>query len=156
MNASTSLAKKKDKRRDPREEAFLNAFFLDGPTQTLIKESAVTAGYSEDKAEAIGLRIMERFNKLPFAKSLIAAGVTKPKLAIALRQYIEAGGTDGRHSIRTALAAFGEAEGGTPASINVMGQGAQVLVVVGKTDERMKKLKAGAKIEMEEEVPSES
>ena len=44
----------------------------------------------------------------------------------------------------TMRAAFGEYEGAGGQSINVMGQGAQILVVVGKTDERMGKLKRGA------------
>ena len=140
---SNALAKAR-KRTDPREETFLEKFFLDGDTQADVKGSAIAAGYSDDKAEAVGRRILERFDKLPFAKSLIAAGVTKPMLAIAIRQYIEGGGPDGRQSIKTALAAFGEYEGAGGQSINVMGQGAQILVVVGKTDERMGKLKRGA------------
>ena len=144
---TTALAKK-DKRRDPREEAFLENFFLGEPgvTKGLIKESALKAGYDESKAEAVGYRIIERFNKLPFSQSLIAAGLTKPLLALALKNYVDDGGPDGRHAIKTALAAYGEGEGMRQPSITVTGQGAQVLVVVGKTDEKMRRLKAGNQI----------
>lgn len=141
--ATTALAKKDNKRRDPREAAFLEKFFLDGTERGKVIEAAVAAGYDVEKARAVGQRILDRFDKIPFAKSLIAAGVTKPLLAMAIKDYIESGGPDGRQAIRMAMSAYGEGDGVSQPNINVMGQGAQVLVVVGRTDERMKRLRAG-------------
>ena len=149
---TTALAKTEKKRRDPREAAFLERFFLDGAERGHIKEAAIAAGYDDEKARAVGERILERFDKVPFAKSLIAAGVTKPLLAMAIKDYIKDGGPDGRQAIRMAMSAYGEGDGQSQPSINVMGQGAQVLVVVGKTDERMKRLKAGGSPVTVEEV----
>ena len=143
------MAITKKSRKDPREDIFLGFFFTEGVTQGLIKESAVAAGYAEDKAEAVGERILAAFDKKPASDSLNAAGVTKPYIALKVKRVLDAVDDNPRYAapaIRLALMVHGETRDGASGGQTtvIAGQGAQILVVQGATADRMKRLKAGA------------
>jgi len=144
--ASLAKREKKPKRRDPREAQFIENFFLTGETRGKVREAAVRAGYDEEKAESVGRRILKQYDKEPFRKSLTAAGLTKPQLALMLKDNIDnATSREFGPLLRVALKVQGElSDTPTQPTVNVMGEGAQVLIVQGMDEAKRNRLKKGA------------
>ena len=144
------VKRQKKERKDPREAAWLALYFGDlSPERGNATQSAITARYDKDKAEAIGKRLEAALDKKPLIESLRAAGITKPKIALmiqSMRNQAESSADlkEVRNVIRLLLEVSGELSEDRQPSTNVFAPGAQILVVAGKTDERMKQLKAGA------------
>lgn len=139
----------KKERRDPREERFYAQFFGVGVQTSKGNStlSAVLAGYDEDKAAAVGNRLIEALDKASFKKVLANAGLTKSNMALIIKDAIaQSGPKELTANIRVALKLMGEMEEGAQASttqVNISGAGAQILVVEGATAEKMRALRAG-------------
>lgn len=136
----------KRKRQDPREAKWLELYFgnFENEGRGNAKLAAISAGYDESKADAVGRRLERELEKRPLIESLRAAGITRPKLALMLQEMSRITDTKERRLIvQMLLEVMGETkDDGTP-TVNVTGQGAQILIVAGASDERLKRLKKG-------------
>lgn len=143
----TSKSISKRKRQDPREAAWLEAYFgtFENEGRGNAKLAAITAGYNPLKAEAVGRRLERELEKKPLVESLRAAGITRPKLALMLQEMSRITDTkEKRLIVQMLLEVMGETRDEAIApTVNVTGQGAQILIVAGASDERMKQLKKG-------------
>lgn len=141
---------------DEREVIFLSNYYAsDSPTKGKGMHSALAAGYSESVAKTKWPRILKKYEDCGFKASAKAVGITKPYLAMKLKQIIDSGGDkEVLASIRLALANFGETtdqQSGTV--VNATGP---VMMIVGATPERMRALKTQTAPPTKEELEEES
>lgn len=129
-----------------KEALFLAFYYGEGSkSKGNAVQSMIRAGY-EEKTANTGLpqKIIRRFGDLSFAASAKAVGITKPFLAIKLKQILDLSAEEHPKEVlagaRLALASFGEAteEGGKPAG-NIFN--APVMIIQGATPEKLKALK---------------
>lgn len=131
-----------ERKLDEREIVFLaNYYGNDSPTKGNKEQSALAAGYTQSTSEQKALRIIRKYEDCSFRASAKAVGITKPYLAMKLKQILDTGGDkEIIAALRLSLANFGETTDQTAgASGNVFN--APVMMIVGATPERMKALR---------------
>lgn len=143
-------------RLDEKEVLFLAHYYAsDSPTKGKGVDSARAAGYSESVAKTKWPRILHKYEDCSFSSSAKAVGITKPYLAMKLKQIMEKGGEkEVLASIRLALANFGEAtdqQSGTV--VNATGP---VMMIVGATPERMRALRTQTALPTKKELEQQS
>jgi hypothetical protein len=147
----------KNARLDDREILFLANFYgADSKTKGKGADSALAAGYQQGSAAHRADIILKRYGDLSFSVSAKAVGITKPYLAMKLKEIMETGGEkEVLAGIRLALANFGEAtdqQGGmTGNTFN-----GPVMVIVGANAERMRALREATPQLTREQIEEES
>lgn len=142
---------------DTREVQFLaNYYAADSPTKGHGVNSALAAGYSESTAITKWPRILKKYEDCSFRSSAKAVGITKPYLAMKLKQVMDTGGDkEVLAAIRLSLANMGEATDdssrGAALTFN-----APTMVILGMTTERMRALKSASPVKTREELEAES
>lgn len=126
---------------DNREVSLLaNYYAADSQTKGNAQRSAMAAGYGETYANQNALKIIRKYEDCSFRASARAVGITKPYLAMKLKQILELPLKDFTKEViaamRLSLANFGETtdQGGGGANINISGTS---MVIVGATPKRM-------------------
>lgn len=127
---------------DEREIVFLGLFYgNDSPTKGKQVDSCIEAGYKPSVALKKSGQIIRKYEDCSFRSSAKAVGITKPYLAMKLRQIMDQGNDkEILAGIRLALANFGEAtdqQGGAAANTF----NAPVMIIQGMTQEKMKALR---------------
>lgn len=126
---------------DEREALFLAFFYGDGsPTKGKLIDSALEAGFSTSTANTKAPRILRKYEDCSFRASAKAVGITKPYLAMKLKQIMDSGGQkEILAGIRLTLANFGETTDQSNAGGNTFN--APVMMIVGASPERIDALR---------------
>lgn len=134
----------KTRKSDEREALFLSYYYGDkSPTKGKMADSMLEAGYPQTTALTQGPRILEKYKDGAFAVAARVCGITKPFLAMKMKQILDLPIKD--HSkevmaaIRLTLANFGEATDQSTGGGNTFN--APVMMIVGATPERIEALR---------------
>lgn len=139
---------------DDREVVFLaNYYGSDSPTKGNGAQSAIDAGYSELTAHNLYNKLLKKYEDCSFRASGKAVGITKPYLAMRLKQIMEDPKSQGNvvlAAIRLSLANMGETtDSSGSGSVNF---NAPTMVIMGATPKRLKALTSGGQMEEVQDV----